>query len=407
MSTNNSSKDEHGPKCGNPYTILKVPNFASTSQIKKAFRKLSLQLHPDKRKPNLTKAEHDALDIQFMQVNEAKEFLLEEEHRSKKEKYDLKLKSDLLRMERNKEREEAMGATRKNFKRDLQQKIERELMAKKNKFSKSAEGNHDYTHPSGSMDVNMEGLKKAGSQMKQEYAQKMNNINLQTQKSSYKTQKQLLQNRQVRVKWSRAKMGGQSEHMIADLLSKQFGPVENVELIGRKGNAALVTFLDPSSCQPCVQHYANSDRLRATYVGQRKKDHARDSDDDGDDYDPNDIQTSIKRERDRESLDERKLRQEAEREKILRQMESGSFPDNDDATNTTTKQSTPKKSLFPPLFPAVESNKRQKQQHGHGQSYSYLERLEEMERIILKDLVPPDLLRESQITTTTTTHPTS
>ena len=49
-----------------------------------------------------------------------------------------------------------------------------------------------------------------------------------------------LERRQVRVKWSRSKVGkSHSEHSLADELSK-FGVVEGVELIGSKGNAALV-----------------------------------------------------------------------------------------------------------------------------------------------------------------------
>eukprot|EP00957_Ditylum_brightwellii_P104318 7946094-Ditylum_brightwellii.AAC.1 len=48
--------------------------------------------------------------------------------------------------------------------------------------------------------------------------------------------------------------------------------MEDVELLGAKGNAALVTFANASSCLPCVEEYLDSDAMRAMFVGARKKD---------------------------------------------------------------------------------------------------------------------------------------
>ena len=373
------------PKCGNPYKTLNLPNLAKNIQIKKAFRNLSLQLHPDKRKPNLTKKQHDELDLQFIKVQEAKSFLLDAEFSTQREKYDLKLKGEGRRMEEDKKREEQMGTRRKNMRDDLQDRINRE-MAKKNKSSSTPSQYAD-------VDDHMDGLKKAGKRMREAYSEKRQSEEQRGVHREHKKQKHELQNRQVRVKWSRAKMGGQSDHMIAKLLSSQFGEVEHVELIGRKGNAALVTFSNSRSCKPCVDAYLRSDEMRATYIGKRKDDEDRMNDDiDGI------FHNSTSRERDRESVEERKLRQEAEREKMLRQMEDEKYDDKigSKSSDRTSKRKEEKKrkhkSLFPPLFPSVEANKL-------GERPSYFERLEQMERIILKDLIPADELRKAQTLT--------
>ncbi len=375
-----SSNKETKLKCGNPYKALNLPDFAPSSKIKKAFRDLSLKLHPDKRKPNLSAAEHEKLDLQFIHVQEAKSFLLDAEFATQKEQYDLKLKSDALREEQEKKREEMMDGKRKNMKSSLEEKIRREMEMK---YSKNQTGRN---MSMANDDSSMENLKRAGKRMREEYAEKRQYEEHKDAIRERKKQKQELKDRQVRVKWSRAKMGGQSDDMIAKLLSDQFGTVENVELIGRKGNAALVTFSNTKSCKPCVDYYANSDKMRATYVGKRKEDEEDADTDDGDI-----IMHSLKRERDRESVQERRLRQEAEREKILRQMESGDYDENQTKSTPVATKSAKKskpKSLFPPHFPAMDSNQ---------QKNTYFERLEEMEKIILKDLVSASALKAAQI----------
>lgn len=384
--TNDSSSSIPNLSCGNPYKALNLPNFATSSQIKKAFRELSLKLHPDKRKTDLTKSQHEELNRQFEKVKEAKSFLLDVEFALKKEKYDLKLRSDSLRMEEERKREEMMDGWRKNMKDDLQDKIKREM--ERQQMKRDGYGSHSSRMGSQDDDVHMHGLKKAGKRMREEYSEKRQSEELRNFNKKRKQRKDDLQNRQVRVKWSRAKMGGQSEDMISKLLSN-FGEVESVELIGSKGNAALVTFADAKSCKPCVDAYLQSDELRATFVGKRK-----DDEEGYGDYDDDIIQDS--RERDRESVEERKLRQEAEREKILRQMENNDHDEHDTGNRTRNgdsnkqSQSSKQKSLFPPLFPAVQANE-------HGEQPSYIERLEEMERIILKDLVPPEVLKAAHV----------
>ena len=150
-----------------------------------------------------------------------------------------------------------------------------------------------------------------------------------------------------------------------------------------------MTFSKAESCKPCVDAYLQSNKLRATFVGKRKEEEENANDPNDDDALPD----LTSRERDRESVEERKLRQEAEREKLLRQMENDTYDDDDDNVETTKQTPAKKrksKSLFPPHFPRKQSNER-------NEKLSFLEKLEQMEGIILKDLIAPNLLRAAKV----------
>jgi len=71
------------------YNILGVPETASKDEIKKAYRSLSLKLHPD-RNPNNSEAVS-----KFQKINEAYETLGDEQ---KREEYDMMNKNPFLRM---------------------------------------------------------------------------------------------------------------------------------------------------------------------------------------------------------------------------------------------------------------------------------------------------------------------
>ena len=71
------------------YNILGVPETASKDEIKKAYRSLSLKLHPD-RNPNNSEAVS-----KFQKINEAYETLGDDQ---KKEEYDMMNKNPFLRM---------------------------------------------------------------------------------------------------------------------------------------------------------------------------------------------------------------------------------------------------------------------------------------------------------------------
>jgi DnaJ-class molecular chaperone len=71
------------------YNILGVPETASKDEIKKAYRSLSLKLHPDRNPNNL-----EAVG-KFQKINEAYETLSDEQ---KREEYDMMNKNPFLRM---------------------------------------------------------------------------------------------------------------------------------------------------------------------------------------------------------------------------------------------------------------------------------------------------------------------
>ena len=144
----------------------------------------------------------------------------------------------------------------------------------------------------------------------------------QRRQATKKATKESVEDRQVRLKWDRKKVKpSPSEDSLAKLFSEQFGPVESVELLGKKGNQALVTFDDPSSCKPCVDFYATSTEMRAKYVGKRKEDEEDDEEDD-------DLQQSQQQQHEEsnrtrrggtggESLEQRRMRQAEERERVV------------------------------------------------------------------------------------------
>lgn len=361
-----SSHDKHNsfPEKGNPYEALSLKNFATSIEIKKKFRELSLKLHPDKRQANISQKEKDDLDHQFILVQEARSFLLDDEYRDKKEKYDAKLQSELLRKEEDRRREERMGSQRRKMKKDLEDKI--------NELTRSSDKR---THK----DTSLDDLKTSGKRMRESYNERWQKDEERRSSEQRKRRKDEIQNRQVRVKWSRKKIGGQSEDSLAKLLER-FGTIEDVELIGHKGNAALVTFTDASSCQPCVDAYLHSEELRATYVGARKQ---RAEEAENDEETSEFLQSSLKREHDRESVEERKLRQAAEREAILRNL------DLDDGNRSHELyegvQKAKKSIIFPPNLPPCTNV-----------ALSSIERLEQAENEILKGLLSSDEMKLMQ-----------
>ncbi len=81
-----------------------------------------------------------------------------------------------------------------------------------------------------------------------------------------------LEERQIRVKWKR-KVHNHSDDTLAVMFSK-YGQVEEVQLYGDKGNAAIVTFSVASSAKAAVEACNNSEdssSMRVTLVAERKR----------------------------------------------------------------------------------------------------------------------------------------
>jgi len=75
----------------NPYRVLKIEFGASDDDIAKAYKKLMLQLHPDKQPADQSEEEAEEVSQRFHEVMGAKSFLLDGEHLASRREYDSRL----------------------------------------------------------------------------------------------------------------------------------------------------------------------------------------------------------------------------------------------------------------------------------------------------------------------------
>ena len=325
------SKISLEPDFGDPYDLLGLEQSASEADINKAFRKISLQLHPDKQSG---KTERERLSIakRFHDVNQAKAFLLDPKLRSP---YDVQRGSRQRRQQQDKLRETSMSERRRKMKQDL---TEREARLRSGGIdhqhqTKSAV-DHDLLHK----------LRKEGKRRTDEFAEKVAEDEYKRLRKAQRNAARGITSRQIRLKWSRKRITiSPSEHSIAEFLSSQFGNVLKVEMIGSKGNQALVTFESTSSCQPCVEFYATNQEMRATLVGDQEGEP---------DEEPPPVMTALHKD---ETVEEQRLRQAEERERLMTEMEE---EENDVRSTKTTPAIPPsvKHALhpFPLEFPVTE-----------------------------------------------------
>ena len=391
MSSKKKGKDE--PEL-DPYDVLGIEPGVSDAVITKAYRKLALKLHPDKQSANLTLVQVEEIALEFHNVKEARAFLLDPEFRDARTRYDAKRASIQRRRQAEKEREQNMNERRKRMREELKQKEEE---ARKRCKNTSKAQHQSSARSKQHSDEYLEKLRREGSNLRQAYAEKeaeaaADNMRQQAKQEAQnkKERQRFLEDRQIRLKWSRKKLKtSPSEDSIATMLSR-FGSVEEVEMLGSKGNLALVTFADPSSCRPCVESYKNSDEMRASYVGKRKEEEElREAS--AEKEEPQ-AATSISTTRDQESLYDRKLRQAAERERLRRELEPEEIGVKSSTTKefaakdfpSSTQEQTANANAVTVQFPSTEDYKNLRP----------IDKLQKAEVDILGNILPPDMMAQ-------------
>lgn len=348
--SNASSKDF--PK-DDPYNVLGVRLADDAATINKAYRKLALQLHPDKIQ-QLSAKDQELAAERFQKIQTAKAFLTEPEYAKVREKYDLQRASQLRREQVEAERTKSMSDRRKRMRDDLAEQ-EKDAYQRKAKHQTTKDNKQK-----------VQNLKKEGEQLRQQFADK------DAAKVVAEVTKSNKEDRQIRLKWSRKKLKvSPTEHSIAELM-QQYGFVESVEFLGSKGNAALVTFKDPTSCRPCVDMYADSDEMRAAYVGKRKELEEFNKEERVSSLLPNERPTK-----------NWKIQRAAERERLLREMELEELNTGSSAQKRVRRRS-------PYVFPPPLSGDK---------NLSPLQLLQEQEALILRNFLDPEMINAIQLAT--------
>mmetsp|Transcript_12561 Transcript_12561/g.20926 ORF Transcript_12561/g.20926 Transcript_12561/m.20926 type:complete len:376 (+) Transcript_12561:28-1155(+) len=371
-----NSKNSLEPEYGDPYVLLSLEQSATESEIQKAFRQVSKQLHPDKQHGKSDR-EKEAIAKRYHFIQEARTFLLDPKLR---QPYDVQRGSRRRRQQQDRAREESMGARRRKMKEDLAQKE-----ASLHEAAREQRDGYNTQRRQNRTEADLiNKLRKDGKRKREEHAEKAADEELERLRKQQRQDKQGIKKRQVRLKWSRKRISvSPSEHSLAELLSSKFGKVVQVEMLGKEGNKALVTFESASSCQPCVDFYATHKEMRATFVEKK--------DDEPEEEEVEEPVSSTTQGRDRENVEDRRRRQAAEREKLMREMEQEERGDSVDVDQekTASRQQPLKRSLrpFPVDFPISEETN----------GMSAFEKLQHYERQIFGNRISKELLEQLQV----------
>lgn len=217
------------------YTLLGVPQDATDSVIRRAYRKLALLYHPDK---------NDSVEAQtkFHQLSVAMNVLSDA---SERQGYDQWLRA----REMERVRVEQLGSERRRMKDELEQ------AEKKRKW-----GQRDAQVSQDDQALLIERLRAEGAQLRRDYEARYQ------EKLNHKANHM---GKTVKVRWKIKE--GISSLFTSDVLTgclSVFGTVEGARILDRKSSrydVGLVTFKSPSSAAEAVRH--NFDHRSAKWDG--------------------------------------------------------------------------------------------------------------------------------------------
>uniref|UniRef100_A0A7S2JYA8 J domain-containing protein n=1 Tax=Leptocylindrus danicus TaxID=163516 RepID=A0A7S2JYA8_9STRA len=224
------------PAAGDPYEALELKYGASEEEIIKAYRKLARKFHPDRQK-----VKTEAITHKFVLISEARNFLLEDEFKEERKKYQSK---KIAEMRREKEDEKL------SFKR---KKLRRDLAEKERAAADIARQKKEGTYRSDNL---REKLKKEAKDLREAYTRR----SMHNQDSEEKS-------KQMRFKWKRKYMASPSKDEIISMLNP-FGKIVTLEMIG---NEAFVTYDSATSVENCVRHFQDNQKMRAYFVDKSKR----------------------------------------------------------------------------------------------------------------------------------------
>jgi curved DNA-binding protein CbpA len=374
-----SSTKANAAPSKDPYEVLGLAFGVTDTEIAKAYRNLARTLHPDKLvSQNLSQHELKQAAVRFQDIQIARSFLLDVDNIEARRRYDTKFASDQVRRNADKAREAGMSERRKRMRDELKQYEEEAAAA----ASRKNVGPQSQRHSSASMESNQQRstkskLAREGMKMREKYAAKEE----VTKQQECAQAVIALQRRQIRLKWSRKRLQVEnipspSEDSIAKMLSISCGgSVEQVKMLGDKGNAALVTFVHETSCDVAVQLYRTSETWRAVYIDKDKQKKEESKVD-------RTISSSLSQ-RDHEDVHEWKERQASEREALLQQMEQN---DNESPIEEPKVRSV---YPFPPSFPDEYISSS-----GDCDALDCLERLE---NVLLKGIVSDVVIQQMKV----------
>lgn len=211
----------------------------SSEIISKTIRKLSLKYHPDKS------SDPKAPAI-FLLIQKAKEILLDEE---KRKIVDNHIQAIAKRKEYDEVRDRTMDDKRKKMKADLE-----ERMKSLNKVSSVSMNIQSHRNN----EMNMNDLRKETQKKRDEFSNFFANVSSKAEDAS----NDYLQARQIKVKWKAHKQSHSDDSLFQ--LFKIYGDIQDVKLYGDKGNAAIITYNDTSSCIIACSSYIDSKEFRVT-----------------------------------------------------------------------------------------------------------------------------------------------